>query len=85
MVDIYLKGKGWERVVGYKIGITEPGTRRVFRTITDTMLITFHPTDRVVTDDSIEGIEAVADLVEYDIIEKRDNPYLGTKVQEVIQ
>jgi len=82
VVDIYLKGKGWERVIGYKRGVTEPGTRRVFRTITDTMLITFHPTERMPENDTPEAIEKAADLVEEDIIEKRENPFLGDKKQE---
>lgn len=85
VVDIYLKGRGWERVAGYKHGITEPGTRRVFRTITDTMLITFHPIDKELTENSIEAIAELEALVRYDIIEKRDNPYLGTKIQEVLE
>lgn len=84
VVDIYLKGKGWERVIGYKRGITEPGTRRVFRTITDTMLITFHPTERVPENNTMEAIERTADLVEEDIIEKRENKFLGGNKQEVL-
>jgi hypothetical protein len=84
VVDIYLKGRGWERVAGYKHGITEPGTRRVFRTITDTMLITFHPIDKELKDDTIEGIQELEALVRYDIIEKRVNPYLnGGKKEEL--
>lgn len=85
VVDIYLNGRGWERVVGYRQGITEPGTRRVFRTITDTMLITFHPIDKELTENSIEAIAELEALVRYDIIEKRNNPYLGTKIQEVLE
>lgn len=84
VVDIYLKGSGWERVIGYKKGVTEPGTRRVFRTITDTMLITFHPTERMPEDTTQEAIEKAADLVEEDIIEKRENPFLEGNKQEVL-
>jgi hypothetical protein len=84
IVDIYLNGRGWERVVGYKHGITEPGTRRVFRTLTDTMLITFHPIDKELTEHSREAIEALEALVRYEIIEKRDNKYLGQKIQEAL-
>lgn len=84
VVDIYLKGSGWERVIGYKKGVTEPGTRRVFRTITDTMLITFHPTERMPENSTPEAIALAADLVEEDIIEKRENPFLGRNKQEVL-
>lgn len=82
-VDIYLKGSGWQRIVGYYKGITEPGTRRVFRTHADTMLITFHPTERYPTDTC--DTEATALLVEEDIIERRYNPYLGMRKQEELQ
>lgn len=84
IVDIYLNGRGWERVVGYAKGITEPGTRRVFRTITDTLLITFHPTDIMPHNNSEEAKEAAALLIEEAIIEKRDNPYLYGHKQEVL-
>lgn len=81
-VDIYLKGRGWERVIGYLKGVTEPGTRRVFRTYADTMLITFHPTDRFPTLEC--DAEATALLVEHDIIDPRENPYLNTNKQEAL-
>lgn len=84
VVDIYLKGHGWERVIGYKRGITEPGTRRVFRTITDTMLITFHPTEIKPKTNSPEDIEYAAFLVEEAIIEKRHNKFLQTPFQELL-
>jgi len=82
-VDIYLKGRGWERVIGYHKGVTEPGTRRVFVTHEDTMLITFHPTERFPTDEC--GVEETALLVEHDIIEARENPYLEGRKQEALQ
>lgn len=81
-VDIYLNGRGWERTIGYHKGITEPGTRRVFRTFADTMMITFHPTDRYPTETC--GIEETALLVEQDIIEVRENTYLSHNKQEAL-
>lgn len=82
IVDVYLKGEGWRRVIGYTRGITEPDTRRVLRTITNTLWITFHPTDRVPEDNTPEAVEACALLVKNDIIREHPNPYLEVKEKE---
>lgn len=83
IVDVYLKGDGWKRIVGPARGITEPDTRRVLRTITNTLWITFHPTDRQPTDETPEAVIACAELVKNDILRVHHNPYLkAPKEQE---
>jgi len=85
IVDVYLKGQGWTRITGPARGITEPDTRRVLRTITNTLWITFHPTDRMPEDNTPEAVEACALLVKNDILRVHNNPYLGeNKKQEVL-
>lgn len=52
-------------------GITKPGTRRILRTITDTIWTTFHPTDKTEVDE-----------IEEEIIEKHDNKFIDQKFEE---
>lgn len=58
-------------------GVTTPGTRRVFRIIKDTVLITVHATDVVPTDNSEEAIEEAVNKVTDVIWEKYENKLLG--------
>jgi hypothetical protein len=55
----------------------------VLRTIADTLFITFHPTDITPADDSFEAAEAAALLIEEQIIEKRENPYLPENKKKI--
>lgn len=55
-------------------GITKAGTRRVLRTVTETVWITFHPTDKTTPDE-----------VEEDIIEKHENIFLDENENEQLR
>lgn len=85
IVDVYCKGTGWKRIVGPARGITEADTRRVLVTITNTLWITFHPTDMEPEDNTPEAVVACADLVKKDILRVHNNPYLDmNKEQEAL-
>lgn len=57
---------------GHK-GITKPGTRRLLYCFTDVVWETFHPTDKTTVEE-----------VEEDIIEKRDNRFIGDLKQALL-
>lgn len=81
---VYVKGEGWIEVVAPDDGTTVPGTRRVFRTITPCVWITFHPTDIMPVDDSQESLLEAVSQVEEQIIEPHDNLLIGhLKVEEL--
>lgn len=62
-----LDGSGkWQLYEAGHIGITKPGTRRLLYIIEDCEWVTFHATDKTTPED-----------VEEDIIEKRENKFIG--------
>lgn len=78
-VEVFLRfNKEWILVEAPKHGITQAGTRRVLRTITKTVWLTFHPTERFPEDDSEQALLKAVEEVEEDIIYKRENPLLKT-------
>jgi hypothetical protein len=84
IVLVFTKHTGWKLVTSPERGITEPDTRRVLRTVTDCVWLTFHPTDHFPKDDSEEEILKAVALVEEDIILKRVNPLIdSSEVREI--
>lgn len=69
---------GWEAVQAPERGITEPGTQRVLRTITDCVWLTFHPTDFFPINNSDEEILKAVALVEQDILVLDFNPFINS-------
>lgn len=77
-VDVFNKLDGkWIPIKAPFHGITKPDTRRVLRTITDCVWMTFHPTDRFPKDDSVEALLEAVQQVEDDIIREYSNPLLA--------
>lgn len=65
VANVYIPGVGVERVEAGRIGVTQPGTRRVLHIIEDSIWVTFHPR----SDD-----ETTVEQIEDRIIEKRTLP-----------
>lgn len=83
-VYVFVKGTGWSLIEAPQRGITEPGTRRVLRTVTECVWLTFHPTDHFPKDKSEEEVLKAVALVEEDIILKRINPLINSsEVREI--
>lgn len=59
-------GGEWQLLEAGHHGITKPGTRRLLFIVDDCVWKTFHPTERTTPEE-----------VEADIIEKRDNQFIG--------
>jgi len=57
--------------------ITTPATRRVLFCHTDVIWTTFHPTEIIPVDDSKEAIDNAVNEIMNEIIEVRENKYLG--------
>lgn len=66
---VFKKETGWEAVQAPDRGVTEPGTQRVLRTITDCVWLTFHPTNFSPVNNSDEEILKAVALVEQDILD----------------
>jgi len=49
--DVFIPGKGVERIVAPFCGVTEAGTRRVLKMHEDTIWTTFHPSDATTVDE----------------------------------
>lgn len=72
-VMVFTEGKGWELYeAGYR-GVTKPGTRRLLFNLVDTVWCTYHATDKTTPED-----------VEEDIIEKRDNQFIGNLKDQIL-
>lgn len=85
LVEVWTKDAGWKIVNAPDRGVTEPGTRRVLRTATYCVWLTFHPTKRKPRNNTKEAVLEAALLVEEDIILKRVNPLIGTSEVREIQ
>lgn len=85
LTEVFTEKTGWVLVQGPQRGITEPGTRRVLRTITDCVWLTFHPTDHFPKDNSEEEILKTVALVEEDIILKHVNPLINSSEVRAIK
>lgn len=85
-IHVWTEGKGWQLMVAPRMGITVPGTQRLFRTYDKEVIwATVHPTDILPEDDSPEAHEKAVQLITDRIIMKVDNPYIETREMEVIE
>lgn len=85
-VEVFLKfNKEWVLVQAPKHGITEPGTRRILRTLDERCVwLTFHPTDIFPDDESEQAILEAVKKIEDAIIYKHVNKLLGNGTDQVM-
>lgn len=70
-MDVWVDGKGWERITAPYTGLTKPGTRRVAIIVEDIVWTTFHP----MTDErDIDKVEAMIYADHYDHIKGHERP-----------
>lgn len=76
-VEVYSENDGPQMIEAPYYGITRPGTRRVLLIHSDTVWITFHPTDIKPENDSDEAIKEAARLVGLQILQPYENKLFG--------
>ncbi len=72
-VAVLDQNREWQFLEAGHKGITYPGTRRLLYVFSDTIWETFHPTDKTTVEE-----------VEEEIIEKRDNKFIGDIKQHLL-
>lgn len=75
-LEVFVEGSGWGIIIGPYTGEGLPGTRRLARVLSETEWITYHPTNIVPLDDSYEALMDAVKLIESEILEPIDNPYI---------
>jgi hypothetical protein len=81
---VFTKEGGWDVVLAPDHGITEPGTQRVLRTVTNCVWLSFHPTSRFPDDSTEEEILKAVAQVETDILAFDYNPFIDpSKMREI--
>lgn len=66
----------WGLMIGPYTAESKIGTRRLARVFSETEWITYHPTNIYPKDDSYEALMDAVKLVEEEILEPIDNPYI---------
>lgn len=79
-LEVFVEDQGWGLVVGPYTGEGKSGTRRLARVVSETEWITYHPTNIVPVDDSYEALLDAVKLIEQEILEPIDNPYIQEEV-----
>lgn len=75
-LEVFIEDEGWGIVIGPYTGEALKGTRRLARVLSETEWITYHPTSIVPKDDSYEALMEAVRLIEEEILEPIDNPYI---------
>lgn len=75
-LEVFVEGKGWGIIIGPYTGEGLSGTRRLARVLSETEWITYHPTSIIPKDDSYEALMEAVKLIEEEILEPIDNPYI---------
>jgi len=81
---VFIDGE-WRCILAPDRGVTEPGTQRVLRTITDCTWLTFHPTGRMPENNTEEEILKAVAMVEMDILDFNYNPFIDPPKMRELQ
>lgn len=84
-IHVWSEEKGWQLLQGPRMGITVPGTQRLFRTYdTEVIWATVHPTTIYPEDDTPEAHNKAVQLITDQIIQKVENPYLHKRAGKTL-
>jgi len=73
-VSVWTEGEGWLRIIGPYCGITEPGTRRILVTHSETVWMTFQHTEH-----------KDPDIIEQELNADHVNPFIPKEIADAAQ